>query len=39
MTSGFEDFEGPDPAEWTSHGYAVINIDARGVFKSQGNLR
>jgi len=29
-------FEGPDPAFWTSHGYGVIHVDARGFGKSQG---
>jgi uncharacterized protein len=37
--SGFESFEAPDPAEWTAHGYAVVNVDARGTMKSGGNLR
>lgn len=36
MLSGFEAFEAPDAAEWTAHGYAVVNVDARGIFKSQG---
>jgi predicted acyl esterase len=31
-------FEGPDPAYWCKHGYAVINIDARGVGNSQGDI-
>ncbi|EXJ67439.1 uncharacterized protein A1O5_09452 [Cladophialophora psammophila CBS 110553] len=39
MLSGFESFEAPDPAEWTAHGYAVVNVDARGIFKSEGNQR
>ena len=39
MLSGYEKFEAPDPAEWVQHGYAIINIDARGVFKSQGDIR
>lgn len=37
--SGFESFEAPDPAEWTAHGYAVVNVDARGIMKSEGNHR
>ena len=37
--SGLEKFEGPDPAEWTQYGYAVVNIDARGIFMSEGNVR
>jgi predicted acyl esterase len=35
-TSGFEKFEAPDPAEWAERGYAVINIDARGAYNSDG---
>ncbi|KAJ4094457.1 hypothetical protein NW760_012715 [Fusarium oxysporum] len=30
-TSGYEKFEAPDPAEWAERGYALINVDARGV--------
>lgn len=37
--SGYEKFEAPDPAEWTARGYAVVNIDARGVFDSEGDIR
>jgi hypothetical protein len=37
--SGFESFEAPDPAEWTAYGYAVVNVDARGIMKSGGNHR
>lgn len=37
--SGFEKFQGPDPAEWTARGYAVCNPDARGVFDSEGDIR
>lgn len=37
--SGFESFEAPDPAEWTAYGYAVVNIDVRGIMKSGGNHR
>lgn len=36
--SGYHKFEGPDPAEWTNRGYAVINIDARGSFDSEGHM-
>ncbi|GKZ85789.1 hypothetical protein AnigIFM56816_011760 [Aspergillus niger] len=35
--SGFECFEGPDPAEWNVHGYAVAQVDARGIFHSEGD--
>lgn len=36
--SGLEMFEGPDPAYWCAHGYAVVNADSRGAFSSQGDL-
>lgn len=36
--SGYEKFEAPDPAEWTARGYAVVNIDSRGAWDSQGYL-
>jgi uncharacterized protein len=31
-------FEGPDPAYWCKHGYAVVNVDTRGTGHSEGNL-
>ena len=31
-------FEGPDPAYWCKHGYAVINPDPRGVGNSRGDI-
>ena len=37
--SGYENFEAPDPAEWCGHGYAVVNVDDRGIFQSQGDHR
>jgi predicted acyl esterase len=37
-TSGYEKFEGPDPAEWCERGYAIINVDARGAGMSEGNI-
>lgn len=37
-TSGLEKFEGPDPAYWVAHGYAIINPDSRGAGYSGGNL-
>ncbi|MDO5531394.1 CocE/NonD family hydrolase [Sutterella sp.] len=37
-TSGLEKFEGPDPAYWVAHGYAVINPDKRGAYMSEGDL-
>ncbi len=35
--SKYADFEAPDPLYWTRHGYAVINVDPRGVWNSQGD--
>lgn len=37
--SNLQSFEGPDPAYWCNHGYAVANVDARGVFMSEGDIR
>ena len=37
--SGLMKFEGPDPAFWCAHGYAVCNPDPRGSFNSDGNIR
>jgi uncharacterized protein len=31
-------FEGPDPAYWCAHGYAVIVADSRGSWRSEGDL-
>jgi uncharacterized protein len=36
--SGLQKFEGPDPAYWCNHGYAIINVDSRGSFYSEGNI-
>jgi len=36
--SGLQKFEGPDPAYWCNHGYAVINVDTRGSFFSEGDI-
>jgi len=36
-TSGYEKFEGPDPAEWIKRGYAIVNVDARGAGISEGD--
>ncbi|HWJ35606.1 MAG TPA: CocE/NonD family hydrolase [Steroidobacteraceae bacterium] len=38
LLSGLEMFEGPDPSYWCSHGYAVVNADARGAFSSEGDV-
>ena len=37
-TSGYEKFEAPDPAEWCERGYAIVNVDARGVGASEGDV-
>ncbi|CAK7216890.1 hypothetical protein SEUCBS140593_003017 [Sporothrix eucalyptigena] len=34
--SGLEKFEGVDPADWVPRGYAVLHVDTRGAFDSQG---
>lgn len=39
IVSGYRSFGGLDPTEWTSRGFAVVNVDLRGVFDSEGNLR
>lgn len=36
--SGLEKFEGPDPAEFVHRGYAIVNIDSRGAFDSEGRM-
>ena len=37
ITSGFDQWEEPDPGYWTAHGYAVIYMDPRGVGMSEGD--
>jgi uncharacterized protein len=37
--SDYEKFEAPDPADWTARGYAVVNIDTRGSWDSEGDMR
>jgi hypothetical protein len=37
--SGLETRQGPDPADWVNHGYAVCSPDPRGVYHSQGNMQ
>ena len=34
--SSLTGWEAPDPAEWTAHGYAVVNCDLRGAGTSGG---
>ncbi|KAJ0418326.1 Alpha/Beta hydrolase protein [Aspergillus carlsbadensis] len=36
--SGFEKFESPDPADWTARGYAMVHVDSRGSWDSEGYL-
>jgi predicted acyl esterase len=36
--SELQKWEGPDPAYWCYHGYAVVNPDARGAFSSNGDI-
>jgi uncharacterized protein len=38
VVSGLQMFEGPDPAFWCAHGYAVVNADPRGVGYSEGDI-
>ncbi|KAH7393684.1 Alpha/Beta hydrolase protein [Cadophora sp. MPI-SDFR-AT-0126] len=37
-TSGLEKWEAPDPADWCARGYVIVNVDARGSFKSEGDF-
>ena len=37
IVSGLEKFEGPDPAYWCAHGYAICNPDARGIAECDGD--
>ncbi len=37
LVSGLEKFEGPDPAYWCAHGYAICNPDPRGIAHSEGD--
>lgn len=37
VVSGLEKFEAPDPAYWVEHGYAIANVDVRGVVDSEGD--
>ncbi|HLH64071.1 MAG TPA: CocE/NonD family hydrolase [Solirubrobacteraceae bacterium] len=30
-------FEAPDPVYWCAHGYAVVNVDPRGMWNSDGD--
>ncbi len=35
--SGYAKWEGPDPAYWCAHGYAICNPEARGIADSGGD--
>lgn len=35
--SPYTTFEGPDPRRWCSYGYAVVNVDPRGMWWSGGD--
>ncbi|WP_199191240.1 CocE/NonD family hydrolase [Amycolatopsis sp. CA-126428] len=37
IVSGLAKFEGPDPAYWCAHGYAICNPDIRGVANCEGD--
>ncbi|GIZ44589.1 hypothetical protein CKM354_000778300 [Cercospora kikuchii] len=36
ILSGLEKFEAPDPQYWVAKGYAIVNVDNRGSFDSEG---
>ncbi|KAF7168151.1 hypothetical protein CNMCM5623_001253 [Aspergillus felis] len=36
--SGYEKFEGLDPADWVDKDYAVVNFDLRGCWSSEGTI-
>jgi uncharacterized protein len=38
LTSGLEPHLALDPAQWVPEGYAIVNVDERGVFMSGGDL-
>lgn len=37
--SGLQAFEAPDPGHWCPHGYAIVAVDARGSYLSEGNMQ
>jgi uncharacterized protein len=37
--SGLQSWEGNDPAYWCTQGYAVVQVDPRGVFDSEGDIQ
>lgn len=36
---GLNKFEGANPGYWVDHGYAVVNVDPRGVYGSEGDIQ
>lgn len=34
--SGYEKFEGLDPPVWAAKGFAIVNVDLRGTWDSEG---
>lgn len=36
--SGLQSWEACDPAHWCAQGYAVVQVDARGAFDSEGHI-
>lgn len=36
--SGLQAWGGEDPADWVPYGYAIVNVDPRGVYFSQGEM-
>lgn len=39
MISKLTGFEAPDPAYWCAHGYALVYVDPRGLYNSEGEAR
>ncbi|MGD0956705.1 MAG: CocE/NonD family hydrolase [Candidatus Acidiferrales bacterium] len=37
QVSRYATFEGPDPAYWVPRGYAIVNVDIRGMYYSKGD--
>jgi len=38
-TSGLQAWLSQDPAAWVPYGYAIVNVDPRGSYRSEGNLQ
>ena len=38
ILSDLQAWEAPDPAYWCDQGYAVVNVDARGAYMSEGDI-